>query len=59
MVGEFIVGDKKPYQYLIESIKEFVDQDELLYLMKRRKFERCEYINFNGGIVALHSGWKI
>ena len=59
LVGEFIVGDKKPYQYLIESIKEFVDQDELLYLMKRRKFERCEYINFNGGIVALHSGWKI
>ena len=59
VMGEFIVGDKKPYEYLIKSIKEFVDQDSLIDLMRKNKFEKCEYINLNGGIVALHSGWKI
>ena len=59
VIGEFIVGDKKPYEYLVRSIKEFVDQDKLIHLMKKNKFEKCEYNNLNGGIVALHSGWKI
>ena len=59
MVGELIVGDKKPYEYLVKSIKEFIDQRELIDLMKKYKFEKCEYINLNGGIVALHSGWKV
>ena len=59
IIGKYIVGDKKPYQYLIKSIEEFVDQDELINLMEKNNFEKCEYINFNGGIVALHSAWKI
>ena len=59
VIGEFIVGDKKPYEYLIDSIKEFVNQDELIDLMKKNNFNKCEYINLNGGIVALHSAWKI
>jgi len=59
VVGEFVVGDKKPYEYLVKSIKDFVDQEELIFLMKKNKFEKCEYTNLNGGIVALHSGWKI
>ena len=59
VVGEFVVGDKKPYEYLVKSIKEFVDQEQLLELMKKNKFKKCDYINLNGGIVALHSGWKI
>ena len=58
-IGEFVVGDKKPYDYLVRSIKEFINQDELIDLMKRNKFKKCEYYNFNGGIVALHSAWKI
>ena len=59
MVGELVVGDKQPYEYLVKSIKEFIDQRELIKLMKKNNFEKCEYINLNGGIVALHSGWKI
>jgi len=59
VIGEFIVGDKKPYEYLIDSIKEFVNQDELIDLMKKNNFNKCQYINLNGGIVALHSAWKI
>ncbi len=59
VIGEYVVGDKKPYEYLIKSIKEFVDQDQLINLMKNNKFQKCKYVNFNGGIVALHSAWKI
>ncbi len=59
IIGEFVVGDKKPYDYLVQSINQFVNQDELLDLMKKNKFEKCKYLNLNGGIVALHSAWKI
>ena len=59
IIGEFIVGDKKPYEYLIQSINQFVDQDELVNKMKQSKFDKCEYQNLNGGIVALHTAWKI
>ena len=58
-IGELVVGEKKPYEYLVKSIKEFIDQDELVNLMKKNKFKKCGYVNLNGGIVALHSGWKI
>ena len=59
VIGEVVVGDKKPYEYLVKSIKEFIDQKTLLDLMKKHNFEKCEFNNFNGGIVALHTGWKI
>ena len=59
IIGELIVGDKKPYEYLIQSINEFVDQEQLLQLMKKSRFDKCTYLNLNGGIVALHSAWKI
>jgi len=59
VLGEFVVGDKKPYEYLVKSIKKFIDQEELIDLMKKNKFEKCKYTNLNAGIVALHSGWKI
>ena len=58
-IGELVVGDKRPYEYLIKSIEEFIDQDTLIHLMKKNKFDKCEYLNLNGGIVALHSAWKI
>ena len=47
VVGELIVGDKKPYEYLVKSIKEFIDQDELVNLMKKNKFVKCKYLNLN------------
>ena len=59
IIGEFVVGEKKPYEYLIESIKDFVNQDELIDLMKKNNFEKCSYRNLSGGIVSIHSGWKI
>ena len=58
-IGEIIVGDKKPYEYLVKSIENFVDQEQLLELMKKNKFKKCKYRNYSGGIVAIHSGWKV
>jgi demethylmenaquinone methyltransferase/2-methoxy-6-polyprenyl-1,4-benzoquinol methylase len=59
LIGKIIVGKKEPYEYLVKSIKEFVNQAELISLMKKNKFENCSYRNLSGGIVAIHSGWKI
>jgi len=58
-IGRTIVGDKEPYEYLIKSIKKFVNQNELINLMRKNKFKSCSYRNLSGGIVAIHSGWKI
>ena len=58
-IGKFIVGEKEPYEYLTKSIEEFINQDELIELMKKNKLQNCSYRNLSGGIVAIHSGWKI
>ena len=58
-IGKLIVGDEKPYEYLVKSIDKFVNQEELIGIMKQNKFEECNYRNLSGGIVAIHSGWKI
>ena len=59
IIGGFIVGEKEPYEYLIKSIDEFINQEELIDLMKKNYFYKCSYRNFSGGIVSIHSGWKI
>ena len=59
LIGKIVVGQKEPYEYLIKSINEFINQEELIDLMKKNKFENCTYKNLSGGIVAIHSGWKI
>ena len=58
-IGKAVVGDKDPYEYLTKSIEEFVNQEELIDLMKGNNFKNCTYRNLSGGIVAIHSGWKI
>ena len=58
-IGEIVVGDRKPYEYLTQSIESFINQDELIDLMKKNGFEKCSYRNLSGGIVSIHSGWKI
>ena len=58
-VGKIIVGQKEPYEYLVKSIDQFINQEELIELMKKNKFINCSYRNLSGGIVAIHSGWKI
>ena len=59
LIGNVVVGEKEPYKYLVESIEKFLNQNQLINLMKKNKFENCTYRNLSGGIVAIHSGWKI
>jgi demethylmenaquinone methyltransferase/2-methoxy-6-polyprenyl-1,4-benzoquinol methylase len=58
LVGGLIVGEKKPYEYLVKSIENFVNQEELIALMEQNNFKKCSYRNLSGGIVSIHSGWK-
>ena len=58
-IGKMVVGEKEPYEYLVKSIENFVNQDELIELMRKNGFEKCSYRNLSGGIVSIHSGWKI
>jgi len=57
-MGKLIVGQKKPYEYLLKSIENFVNQEELINLMKKNGLKKCKYRNLSGGIVSIHSGWK-
>ena len=59
IIGQFVVGEKEPYEYLIKSIEQFINQDELIDLMDKNNFQKCSYRNLSGGIVSIHSGWKI
>ena len=59
IIGKYVVGKKDPYEYLIQSIENFLNQDELIELMSKNGFQKCFYRNLSGGIVSIHSGWKI
>jgi demethylmenaquinone methyltransferase / 2-methoxy-6-polyprenyl-1,4-benzoquinol methylase len=58
-LGELVAGDGASYQYLVESIRRFPDQDAFAAMIGRAGFERVQYRNLSGGIAALHSGWRI
>jgi demethylmenaquinone methyltransferase/2-methoxy-6-polyprenyl-1,4-benzoquinol methylase len=58
-MGQMIAGDRDSYQYLVESIRKFPDQDTFLQMLKDAGFENAKYRNLTMGIAALHSGWKI
>lgn len=59
LLGEVVAGDADSYQYLAESIRMHPDQETLLAMLQQAGFERCRYLNLAGGIVALHSGFRI
>tara|TARA_X000000368_G_scaffold369723_1_gene318446 strand:- start:992 stop:1696 length:705 start_codon:yes stop_codon:yes gene_type:complete len=59
LIGNIVVGEKEPYEYLVKSIKNFINQEELISIMKNNNFEKCTYRNLSGGIVSIHSGWKL
>ncbi|MCC6201462.1 MAG: class I SAM-dependent methyltransferase [Gammaproteobacteria bacterium] len=57
-LGAWVAGDAPSYQYLAESIRRHPDQETLLGMMRAAGFDRCDYFNFSGGIVALHRGYR-
>ncbi|MBL8259922.1 MAG: bifunctional demethylmenaquinone methyltransferase/2-methoxy-6-polyprenyl-1,4-benzoquinol methylase UbiE [Candidatus Competibacteraceae bacterium] len=58
VLGKLVAGDADSYRYLAESIRMHPDQDTLLGMMESAGFERCQYYNLTGGIVAVHRGYK-
>jgi demethylmenaquinone methyltransferase/2-methoxy-6-polyprenyl-1,4-benzoquinol methylase len=58
-MGQMIAGDRDSYQYLVESIRKFPDQEAFAGMIRDAGFERVAYRNLSFGIAALHSGWKI
>jgi demethylmenaquinone methyltransferase/2-methoxy-6-polyprenyl-1,4-benzoquinol methylase len=59
VMGQVVAGDRDSYQYLVESIRKFPDQDTFASMIRRAGFEQVKYRNLTMGIAALHSGWKI
>jgi demethylmenaquinone methyltransferase/2-methoxy-6-polyprenyl-1,4-benzoquinol methylase len=57
-IGRLVAGDEDSYRYLAESIRMHPDQDTLRDMMEDAGFERCDYHNLTGGIVAIHRGFR-
>ncbi len=59
LIGKLVTNDADSYRYLAESIRMHPDQESLLQMMQDAGFERCDYHNLTGGIVAIHRGFKL
>ncbi|MBP8197777.1 MAG: class I SAM-dependent methyltransferase, partial [Chromatiaceae bacterium] len=59
ILGRLITNDADSYRYLAESIRMHPDQETLRGMMLEAGFERCEYFNLTGGVVAIHRGFKL
>ncbi len=58
-MGQVIAGDHDSYQYLVESIRKFPQQDVFAAMIRDAGFDLVSYRNLSLGIAALHTGWKI
>ena len=58
-MGQIVTGDRDSYQYLVESIRKFPDQETFAAMLRAAGFGQVKYRNLSMGIAALHSGWKI
>lgn len=58
-LGRMVVGDSEPYRYLVESIRKFPRPPVLADMMRAAGFSRVSWQPLSGGIVALHSGWRL
>ena len=59
VLGKIVANDQDSYQYLVESIRQFPNQDSFLRMIETAGFENTKYRNLSMGIACLHSGWKI
>jgi demethylmenaquinone methyltransferase / 2-methoxy-6-polyprenyl-1,4-benzoquinol methylase len=58
-LGRAVVGDAEPYRYLVESIRRFPKPEAFAAMLRATGFRRVSYQRMSGGIVALHSGWRL
>lgn len=59
MIGEWVTGSRPSYEYLVDSIRRFPDQDTLAGMITEAGFGRVAYRNLSGGVVAIHSGRRL
>jgi len=59
VLWRLVAGDADSYRYLAESIRMHPHQETLQAMMEQAGFERCEFFNLSGGIVAIHRGYKL
>jgi demethylmenaquinone methyltransferase/2-methoxy-6-polyprenyl-1,4-benzoquinol methylase len=58
-MGKVITGDGHPYRYLVESIRKFPHPEVFRDMIEEAGFKRASYTRLTGGVVAIHSGWKL
>ena len=58
-LGRAVTGDAESYQYLVESIRQFPMPGAFAAMISQAGFSRVGWQSFSGGIVALHSGWRL
>jgi demethylmenaquinone methyltransferase/2-methoxy-6-polyprenyl-1,4-benzoquinol methylase len=58
-MGQAITGDRDSYQYLVESIRKFPEQEEFAAMIREAGLGQVSYRNLSLGIAAIHSGWRL
>jgi demethylmenaquinone methyltransferase/2-methoxy-6-polyprenyl-1,4-benzoquinol methylase len=58
-VGKVVTGDGQPYRYLVESIRTFPKQEQFKLMIEQAGFANVSFRNLTGGVVAIHSGWRV
>jgi demethylmenaquinone methyltransferase/2-methoxy-6-polyprenyl-1,4-benzoquinol methylase len=58
-MGKAVTGDGHPYRYLVESIRKFPHPEVFRDMIEEAGFRRASYTRLTGGVVAIHSGWKL
>jgi len=58
-IGKLIIGKSEPYEYLVKSIEKFYSQEEFYQVIKLHDFANVTYRSLSGGIVCIHSAWKV
>ena len=59
LMGQIVANDRDSYQYLVESIRKFPDQEAFAAMIRQAGFAQVKFRNLTMGVAALHSGWKI
>jgi demethylmenaquinone methyltransferase/2-methoxy-6-polyprenyl-1,4-benzoquinol methylase len=58
-IGQAVTGDREAYRYLVESIRKFPKPKAFAQMIEQADFRRVSFTPMTGGVVALHSGWRL
>ncbi len=58
-IGKVVTGDGAPYRYLVESIRKFPTAESFAEMIAEAGFKRASFTRLTGGVVCIHSGWKL